>query len=306
VLKGNPKVTSWTGGDSPYGYLDWWPNSLWMNTQAKPYSDPNVRQAICDTIDRNKINEVVYDGAKVATVYPFPLYPNLQKFADSDAVKAAFDANATNAEKTGTADLDESSTLMTAAGFTKNGDGLWADASGATVNATIHGFEGIHSDIAPVLVEMLKAGGFDAAVDFGTDAYNHMANGDPGLYLFGHGASTVDPYAVFDLLRTPPIGTTAGNNAFAQYNDPAFTAIVDQMGPLGADDPKFQDLAAQAIGMYWKNTIDCPVIQWLHRIPYNQTYWTNWPLASNLADGENGAFWAETGMLVITGLKPAQ
>ena len=44
---------------------------------------------------------------------------------------------------------------MTAAGFKKNGDGLW-EKDGKTVNATIQAFEGIHSDIGPVLVEMLK------------------------------------------------------------------------------------------------------------------------------------------------------
>ena len=153
--------------------------------------------------------------------------------------------------------------------------------------------------------EMLKKGGFDANVNFGNDAYQNMADGKPGLYMFGHGASTVDPYAVFDLFRTPTIGTTAGNNNFSRYNNAEFSAIVDQMAPLGADDPKFQGLAAQALGIYWRDTIDCPVIQWLHRIPYNQTYWTNWPTTDNPADGENGAFWAETGMIVITGLKPS-
>jgi len=65
---------------------------------------------------------------------------------------------------------------MTAAGFTKNGNGLW-EKNGATVNATISGFEGIHSDIVPVLVEMLIAGGFDAGTDFSSNAYNNMADG---------------------------------------------------------------------------------------------------------------------------------
>jgi hypothetical protein len=263
---------------------------------------------MCDTVDRNTINEIVYDGAQVATVYPFPLYPNLQKFADSAAVQAAFEANASNAMQTGTADLAETDALMTAAGFTKNGDGLW-EKDGATVPAVINGFEGIHSDIVPVLVEMLRAGGFDASINFGTDAYNNMADGKPGLYMFGHGASTVDPYAVLDLYSSrnaKPIGTTAGNNSFARYSNPDMDALLDTMAPLSADDPAFQEAAAQAMGIYWKDTIDCPVIQWLHRIPYNQTYWTNWPTATNPAMGENGAFWAETGMLVITGLHKAK
>jgi len=308
ILQSNAKITTHSGSDAPYGYLDWWPNSLWMNTQIEPFNDPNVRRAICDTIDRSKINEVVYDGAKIATVYPFPLYPNLQTFADSDAVQAEFKANASNAMQTGTADLAETEQLMTAAGFTKNADGLW-EKNGATVPAVINGFEGIHSDIVPVLVEMLKAGGFDANINFGSDAYNNMADGKPGLYMFGHGASTVDPYAALDLYSKRgfnPIGTTAGNNSFARYSNPDYDALLDTMAPLSADDPNFQEAAAKAMGIYWKDTIDCPIIQWLHRIPYNQTYWTNWPTAANPAMGENGAFWAETGMLVITGLKKAQ
>ena len=308
ILDSNDKITTHSGSDAPYGYLDWWPNSLWSNTQQAPYDDPNVRRAMCDTIDRNKINEVVYDGAQIATVYPFPLYPNLQKFADSAAVQAEFKANASNAMQTGTADLAETEQLMTDAGFTKNSDGLW-EKDGATVPAVIQGFEGIHSDIVPVLVEMLKAGGFDASINFGTDAYNNMADGKPGLYMFGHGASTVDPYAVLDLYSSrnaKPIGTTAGNNSFARYSNPEMDALLDTMAPLSADDPAFQEAAAKAMGIYWKDTIDCPIIQWLHRIPYNQTYWTNWPTTANPAMGENGAFWAETGMLVITGLKKAQ
>ncbi len=308
ILDSNPKITTHSGSDAPYGYLDWWPNSLWMNTQNAPWTDPNVRRAMCDTIDRSKINDIVYDGAKIATVYPFPLYPNLQKFADSDAVKAAFQANASNAMQTGTADLAETDKLMTAAGFAKNGDGLW-EKDGATVPAVINGFEGIHSDIVPVLVEMLKAGGFDASVNFGTDAYSNMADGKPGLYMFGHGASTVDPYAVLDLYSSrnaKPIGTTAGNNSFARYSNPEMDKLLDTMAPLSADDPAFQEAAAKAMGIYWKDTIDCPIIQWLHRIPYNQTYWTNWPTAANPAMGTNGAFWAETGMLVITSLHKAK
>ena len=308
ILDSNDKITTHSGSDAPYGYLDWWPNSLWSNTQQAPYDDPNVRRAMCDTIDRNTINEIVYDGAQIATVYPFPLYPNLQEFADSEAVQAEFEANASNAMQTGTADLAETEQLMTAAGFTKNSDGLW-EKDGATVPAVIQGFEGIHSDIVPVLVEMLRAGGFDADINFGTDAYNNMADGKPGLYMFGHGASTVDPYAVLDLYSSrnaKPIGTTAGNNSFARYSNPEMDALLETMAPLSADDPAFQEAAAKAMGIYWKDTIDCPIIQWLHRIPYNQTYWTNWPTAANPAMGENGAFWAETGMLVITGLKKAQ
>jgi ABC-type transport system substrate-binding protein len=303
ILAQNPKITTHTGNKAPYGYLDWWPNSLWSNTQLAPYSDPRVRRAVSLAIDRDKINEVVYEGAKIATVYPFPLYPGLKAFVETPDVKALEDKL-----QPGKYDPDASAKLMTEAGFTKNSDGLWAK-DGKTFNAQIIGYEGIHSDIVPVLVEMLRNAGFDASTNFGADATQNMADGVPGFYMFGHGASTKDPYAAFELFHgrfSANIGTSAGNNRFSRYKNPEYDAIVDQMAPLGSDDPKFHELAVKALEIYWRDQIDVPVIQWLHRIAYNQTYWTNWPTADNLANGTNGAFWAQTGMVVVTNLKAAK
>ena len=73
------------------------------------------------------------------------------------------------------------------------------------------------------------------------------------------------------------IGTTAGNGRYSRYKNPEYDKILDEMAPLSADDPKFQADAVKAMEIYWRDVIDIPVIQWLHRIPYNQTYWTNWP-----------------------------
>jgi ABC-type transport system substrate-binding protein len=291
ILAQNPNVTTHTGNNPPYGYLDWWPNSLWMNTQIEPYNDVRVRRAISLAVDRATINEVVYEGAEVATIYPFPMYPGLQKFVDTPEVKALEEKY-----QPGKFDLAESDALMTEAGFTKNGDGLW-EKDGKTVNAVINGFEGIHSDIVPVLVEMLRAAGFDADVNFGADAYQNMADGKEGLYMFGHGASLGDPEAALQLYHSrysAAIGTTAGGNRFSRYSNPDYDKILDEMAPLSSSDPQFTTLAAQAMEIYWRDQIDVPVIQWLHRIPYNQTYWTNWPTADNLAGGVNGAFWHHT------------
>ena len=302
ILAQNPEVTTHTGNESPFGYLDWWPNSLWMNTQLEPYSDVRVRRAISLSINRDVINDVLYEGAPIATIYPFPLYPNLQAFADSPAVKALEEQYQPRKF-----DTEEAAKLMTEAGFTLNGDSLW-EKDGKTVDATIQGFEGIHSDIVPILVEMLRQGGFDAAINFGPDSYQNMADGKAGLYMFGHGASLFDPFEALNLFHgkySNSIGTSAGNNRFSRYKNPEFDAILDSIAPLSSEDPKFQEGAAQALGIYWRDQIDVPIIQWLHRIAYNQHYWKNWPTAANPAMGTNGAFWAQTGTLVITSLQPS-
>jgi peptide/nickel transport system substrate-binding protein len=302
ILQQNPEIQSWTGSESPYGYLDWWPNSLWMNTQLEPYSDPNVRKAVSLAINRDLINEVLYEGAGIATIYPFPLYPNLQAFADSPAVKAE-EAK----YEPGKFDPEESARLMQEAGFALNGDGLW-EKDGATFDATIQAFESIHGDIAPVLAEMLRQAGFDSNVNFGTDAYQNMVDGKAGFYMFGHGASLFDPFEAMNLFHgkySQAIGSGAGNNRFSRYKNAEYDAILDSIASLASDDPAFQEGAAKALGIYWRDTIDVPVIQWLHRIAYNNHYWTNWPSSTNVGLGANGAFWAHTGMLVIAGLQPS-
>lgn len=302
ILAQNPEVTTHTGNESPFGYLDWWPNSLWMNTQIEPYSDVRVRRAISLSIDRDVINDVLYEGAQIATIYPFPLYPNLQAFADSPGVKALEEQYQPRKY-----DTEEAAKLMTEAGFALNGDGLW-EKDGKTVDATIQGFENIHGDIVPILVEMLRNSGFDAAINFGPDAYQNMADGKEGLYMFGHGASLFDPFEAFNLFHgkySTNIGTAAGNSRWSRYKNPEFDAILDAIAPLSSDDPKFIEGATQALGIYWRDQIDVPIIQWLHRIAYNQHYWTNWPTSTNPGMGTNGAFWAQTGTLVITSLQPS-
>ncbi|MEP7357096.1 MAG: ABC transporter substrate-binding protein [Anaerolineales bacterium] len=303
ILKNNPKVTTYSGNAPPYGALDWFPNSLWLNTQLAPYSDVRVRQALSLAIDRDRLDEAVYQGAPVATIYPFPLYPGLQKFADSPEMKAL--AAQYQPRKF---DVAESAQLMTEAGFAKNTDGLWA-RDGLTLDATIHAFQGIHTDLAPLLAEMLRRAGFDASVDFSNQSWVPMFSGGPGLYLFGHLGSLVDPYATLALYHSrhsAPAGTPVAEGFFSRYSDPAYDQLIDAMPVLPADDPQFQALATQAMEIYWREVIDIPIVQWLHRIPYNQTYWTNWPTRDNPAMGTDGTYWHTSGLPIIASLKPAQ
>jgi ABC-type transport system substrate-binding protein len=293
-IKDNPKVTTYSGSAPPYGSLDWWPNSLWVNNQLAPYGDVRVRRALSLAIDRDRLDQDLYQGAPIATIYPFPLYPGLQKFADSPDVKA-LEAKYQPRKF----DLAESAQLMTAAGFTKNADGLWA-RDGQTLDATIDALQGLHTDLAPALAEMLRRAGFDASNYLANDAFDRINYDHPGLYLFGDGASLIDPYATLERFHS------RHNAWYSHYSNPAYDQIVDAMALLPADDPKFHTLATQAMEIYWRDVINIPIVQWLHRIPYNQTYWTNWPTQANPAMGTEGAFWHSTGMLVITSLKPAQ
>ena len=132
---------------------------------------------------------------------------------------------------------------MKDAGFSKNSRGLWG-CNGKTVSAVIHGFEGIHSDIVPILVEMLKNAGFDGDINFGTDAYQNMADGKPGMYMFGHGASLKNPYAALELFIADTVQPSEQVQAITGSLD-IVTANMTRClmkWPNGSDDPRFEAL----------------------------------------------------------------
>src|SRR5215217_939793 len=83
VFAENPKVTTWTGRESPFGYVDWWPHSLYVNNEVPPYDDPNVRWAISYYLDRQQIIDVAWLGASSPSTLFVPDYPPLQPFLEA-------------------------------------------------------------------------------------------------------------------------------------------------------------------------------------------------------------------------------
>jgi len=80
VFSGNDKALSWTGKESPYGYTDWWPHSLYVNNEAPPWDDKNVRWALSYYLDRDKIVEIAWSGSSKKTQLPMPDYPPLMPY----------------------------------------------------------------------------------------------------------------------------------------------------------------------------------------------------------------------------------
>lgn len=62
ILEQNSNVTTWSGQEPPYGYLDWWPLSLGFNAQEPPYDEPAFRWAVNHAINREQLVEVGWQG----------------------------------------------------------------------------------------------------------------------------------------------------------------------------------------------------------------------------------------------------
>src|SRR5215813_10995860 len=148
VFRQNPKIITHTGQKAPYGYMDWWPISLYVNNEKPPFNDKDVRWALSYFIDRQQIIEVGYLGANTVSKLPMPPYAPLLPYFD--AVKdllAKYDTNEFAPKK--------GDSLLAAKGFKKDGDGFWADAQGKRLTLNIIGFGASGPAIGPVLVEML-------------------------------------------------------------------------------------------------------------------------------------------------------
>ena len=70
VLAQNENIITHTFKDKPFGYVDWWPTSLYVNHDREPYNDANVRWALSYLIDRDQLIEVALGGA--GTKWPLP------------------------------------------------------------------------------------------------------------------------------------------------------------------------------------------------------------------------------------------
>ena len=70
---------------------------------------------------------------------------------------------------------------------------------------------------------------------------------------------------------------------------------------LAPDDPGVRPLVDQALTIWLTEQVAAPISQYYHRIPFNTTYWKNWPNAQN--PYINPTFWHNTGTLLLQGLQ---
>jgi len=289
-------VTTWTGKKPPYGYLDWWPICLGFNILEPPFNDPEVRHAINHAIDRRQLVEVGWQGSGSYSLTPFPEFPAMQRYTRTLApLIEKYEIDAFNPAKT--------AEILTRKGWRKDARGFW-EKDGKRFKVVIDIFD-IFQDIAPVLIAQLQKAGFDASFRMTADGYTRMTQGTAMAFMFGNGGGVRDPYFTLNLYHgrhCQPTGTAT--YPFWRFSNPEFDRIVDAMGRTRFDDPAVGTLLLKAMDIWYRELPAIPLVQWYHRIPHNETYWTNWPSEEN--PYINSAFWHRTFLLVLLNLRPAQ
>jgi peptide/nickel transport system substrate-binding protein len=291
-------VTSYSGLNPPYGYVDWWPISVFPNCNEFPFDDVRVRWAMAYAIDQAGVVEVGQQGAGSVTAVPFPKYPTLYKFLESPAMKATlaeYDVLEYNLEKV--------DALMTDAGFEKNADGYWAK-DGETFNCDIWAQVPLFGDIGPITAEYLRQAGFPSNHVSPPDVGTGKSDGRAMLQLNGHGGSVWDPWTTLQMYRTQwwkPTGENCGDNR-PRWRNADYDVFIDEMSRTSPDDEaKMQDLFDKAMALWYEFLPEVPLVEWYHRTPQNTTYWTNWP---NNDYAYNTSFWHQTFVLTLWNIEP--
>jgi peptide/nickel transport system substrate-binding protein len=278
-------ITTHTFGEKPYGYMDWWPTSLYFNTLAEPYDNKDVRWALAYAVDHQQVMDVGYGGAGVKTNLPFPGYPGLTKYRDNAEpelkamIESIYDRDVAKVEE-----------RMTAAGFTKNADGFF-EKDGETFKPEILAVD-IYGDIGPVVVEQMRQAGFDATMINPPDAWTIMGNGESTAFFRGHGGSVKDPFITMNMYTTKnvrPTGENVVGDNWPRWGNEEYDTYIAEMSRTSPDETeKMQDLFNKAMKLWYTDLPELPISEWFHRLAMNTTYWTDWP---NKDDAYNTAPW---------------
>ena len=285
----------------PFVWPDPCARSLSVNNAAEPWNDREMRWVLSYVMDRQQIIDIAYEGTSIMGPYPWPLYPAMQKF--TDLVRAETAARFTRPNPV------RAREILIDRGYEKI-DRYWTK-DGEELGLEIQVFEGISEleRIADVYGEQLQRFGINAVkvkLTGGTWGDN-LATGNyeaqSGWQTCG---SIVEPWNTLRQLRSDgiaPIGERSqlpGSNIFRWHNA-EFSKIVDQIGMLEWDDPELFVLTRRALEIYYDELPVIPTAQSKKLVPFNTTYWTNWPTIDNYY--QRPVTWCPSFIGVITEIK---
>ena len=298
LFQQNQKITTFAGPKAPFGAMDWYPYSLYVNNEVKPFDDRDVRWALSYYIDRKQLMDVGFAGASQTSPLPMPAFKPLEPyFAVVKDLLAKYDTLEVNPAK--------GDALLTGKGYKKDSGGFWVDTKGEHIKIDIIGFNPAGPAMGPVISEMLKRRGIEATFALPPDFDDRFQQGKFTGAIYGHGGSINEPYNTLRLYQGASIAVPGGHQAnFSRWKNAEYDKIVDEMyGTDPTDVPKLSAQWRRAMEIWLPDLPDIQLVENFHRIGMNTTYWKNWPTAENAYI--NPTHWHLTCAIMMWNLQPA-
>jgi len=294
----NPNVIAWYD-EPPYAWADPCPRQISFNTTVAPWDNADLRRAVSLIIDRNQIIEVAYEGTTVPSSTMFVQYGGMAPYIDA-IVAAGMGISPT-------ADVAAGQALIEGAGYAKNANDLY-EKDGTVLAADIEVNQGSIEYVRAtnVVVEQLRNAGIDATshplVESTADGNRRVGNFTVA-YNWDTCGSVNEPWNSMNHMNTRlyvPNGEIAsGNNPrWNTEGAQAYSEIVDQIGVLPLGDPQVVDLVVEAYRYLADEMPFIPLNDAEKLVPFDTTYWTNWPTAENNYN-HPATWWNSTEQIIL-------
>ena len=288
----NPQIIVWRE-ESPYAWYSPCPWQLDFNTTRAPWDDKTVRSAVSLLIDRQEIVDLVFSGSTIASRTLFLEHGGM--FAFVEALEAAGLAVPTLSQATSGLAMLESK------GWQK-GAGGYLQLDGRTLSGTLHVDASLEhaAAIAKVITGQLQAAGLQVDAKMVGDRASWkqaLASGDFEMALTNLACGSVsEPWTSMQRYTNEGLEgrgeTASGLNNISRWNTQAskhYAELVDQLGSMKLLDPSTIETMTKAYRLLVDEVPFTPLVQAPALLPYNTTYWVNWPQEYN--NFNHPAFW---------------
>lgn len=262
------------------------PRGIWINNQKYPLSLPDVRWALSDLVNRDKIANVIWSPPTTPADHPWSPWANLTtpQFMDQsvlDAHKIIYDPTA-------------AAKLLDGLGFKPGSDGIRVDDKGNKLSWTVitpGTATTAEYQIAADLATEAKAVGIDLTVKSLTQTGAFTQATETAQFdITSHwlcASGWNDPLELYQTFTSDqPIPTATnripGGDNWIGLKDPKLDAAVAILKKLSPDDPAAKAAYHDALDAWMTDMPAIPVVQTLYWMPWNQNYWTGWPTNDNM------------------------
>ncbi len=275
----NPEWEAWYP-EKPYAAPDPCARIISFNSAKEPWDDKEMRQMMSLVMDRKQIVDIAYEGSTTLAAYFWPAYPSMDPYAELIPDETY--------EKFLQPDWDEAARILESKGYVKDGDYWTKDGEELSIEIQVPEDFIELIRIGDVYVEQLQKFGINATeAKLGSVFYENFDNGnfEAQSNWFACGSinepwSTLNSFAGEAApLGEPPDGPPI-NNAFRWSNE-EYTELLAQIAVTKLDDPKLMELTEQALAILYDELPAIPAAQSRKIVPFNNTYWTNWPTNEN-------------------------